>query len=82
MAINNITINISAASIQQFFADIFSRLSQLDAGGVAMVLLAIILPPIAVLLKVGVTTQFWVNILLTILGVVPGQIHALWIVLY
>lgn len=40
------------------------------------------MPPLAVLLKVGLTTQFWINLVLTILGFVPGQIHALWVVLF
>jgi uncharacterized membrane protein YqaE (UPF0057 family) len=46
-----------------------------------MIALALILPPIAVLLKVGFTAHFWINLILTILGYVPGQIHALWVVL-
>jgi uncharacterized membrane protein YqaE (UPF0057 family) len=41
------------------------------------IVLAILLPPLAVFLTVGVGMHFWVNILLTILGVVPGMIHAL-----
>ena len=42
---------------------------------------AIILPPLGVFLQVGLTTQFWINILLTLLGFVPGIVHALWIIL-
>lgn len=44
-------------------------------------LLAIILPPLGVFLQVGLTMQFWINVLLTILGYVPGIIHAVWIIL-
>ncbi|HCQ31416.1 TPA: YqaE/Pmp3 family membrane protein [Candidatus Collierbacteria bacterium] len=62
--------------------DISLRLSHLSGNDVAFIILAIILPPIAVLLKVGLTTQFWINVILTILGVIPGQIHAMWIVLF
>lgn len=79
---SNININISFSGIQDFLSDLISRISHLNAGGVALVILAVIMPPIAVLLKVGFTTQFWVNILLTVLGFIPGQIHALWIILY
>jgi uncharacterized membrane protein YqaE (UPF0057 family) len=44
------------------------------------IILAIILPPVAAFLQVGIGIHFWVNILLTILGVVPGMIHAVWLV--
>jgi len=47
---------------------------------VLKIILAIIFPPLAALLEVGLTTQFWVNILLTLLGYIPGQIHALWLI--
>lgn len=43
-------------------------------------LLAILLPPVAVYMKVGLTSQFWLNVILTLLGYAPGIIHALWIV--
>ena len=44
------------------------------------IVLAILLPPVAVFLTVGIGLHFWINILLTILGVVPGMIHALWVI--
>ncbi|GAB3018888.1 YqaE/Pmp3 family membrane protein [Bowmanella dokdonensis] len=44
-------------------------------------ILAIFLPPIGALLQVGLTTHFFINVLLTILGVIPGVIHAVWLVL-
>ena len=42
--------------------------------------LSIIIPPLGVYLQVGLTGQFWLNVLLTILGYVPGLIHAVWII--
>lgn len=48
---------------------------------VLKVILSIFLPPIAAYMQVGATTHLWVNIVLTILGGVPGIIHALWLVL-
>jgi len=48
---------------------------------VIKIILAIILPPVAAFLQVKLTAHFWINIILTILGVVPGIIHALWLVL-
>lgn len=44
------------------------------------ILLAIFLPPVAAFLQVGVGLHFWVNILLTLLGGIPGMVHALWLV--
>ncbi|MHC4365380.1 MAG: YqaE/Pmp3 family membrane protein [Planctomycetota bacterium] len=48
---------------------------------IVKIILAIILPPVAAYLQVGVSTHLWVNIILTVLGGVPGIIHALWLVL-
>ncbi|MBY0354841.1 MAG: YqaE/Pmp3 family membrane protein [Rickettsiales bacterium] len=43
-------------------------------------LAAIFLPPLGVYLQVGLTTQFWVNCILTLFGYVPGIIHAVYII--
>jgi len=52
-----------------------------DTGNAPMtvlkILLAILLPPVGVFMEVGLGLQFWLNVLLTILGYVPGIIHAL-----
>jgi uncharacterized membrane protein YqaE (UPF0057 family) len=45
------------------------------------IIFAIIFPPLGVLLEVGLTKHFWINILLTLLGFIPGIIHALYIIL-
>ncbi len=45
------------------------------------IILAILLPPVGVFTEVGLKAQFWVNILLTILGYIPGIIHALYIII-
>ncbi len=44
------------------------------------ILLAILLPPVGVFLQVGIGLQFWLNILLTILGYIPGIVHAVWVI--
>lgn len=44
------------------------------------ILLAILLPPVGVFLEVGFGLHFWLNILLTLCGFVPGIIHAIWII--
>lgn len=43
--------------------------------------IAILLPPLGVFLQVGLGTQFWINVVLTLLGYIPGIIHAVWIIL-
>ncbi len=42
--------------------------------------LAVLLPPLGVFLTVGIGLHFWLNILLTILGYIPGLVHAIWII--
>ncbi|RDV26110.1 YqaE/Pmp3 family membrane protein [Alteromonas aestuariivivens] len=44
------------------------------------ILLSILLPPLGVFLQVGIGAQFWINILLTLLGYFPGVIHAVYII--
>ena len=48
---------------------------------VIRILLAIILPPVGVFLQVGLGLHFWLNILLTLCGYIPGIIHAIWVIL-
>jgi uncharacterized membrane protein YqaE (UPF0057 family) len=48
---------------------------------VIRILVAIILPPVGVFLQVGIGLHFWLNILLTLCGYVPGIIHAIWVIL-
>ncbi len=52
-----------------------------DSGDVLKILLSILLPPIGVFLQVGIGLHFWLNIILTLLGYVPGIVHALFIIL-
>lgn len=44
------------------------------------IILAILLPPVAVAMARGVGGQLLINILLTILGWIPGAIHAVLVV--
>lgn len=39
-----------------------------------------IAPPLGVFLQVGLGGAFWLNILLTLLGYIPGIVHAVWII--
>ena len=44
------------------------------------IILAIFLPPLGVFLTTGVSVTLVINILLTLLGWLPGSIHAVWVV--
>jgi uncharacterized membrane protein YqaE (UPF0057 family) len=44
------------------------------------VIAALFLPPLGVFLQYGLHQQFWLNVVLTILGYVPGVVHAVWVV--
>ena len=44
------------------------------------ILFAVLLPPLGVFLQVGIGKHFWLNILLTLLGYLPGIIHAGYII--
>jgi len=48
---------------------------------VLLVIMAIVLPPLAVGLKAGIGSQFILNVILTLFVYLPGQLHALWVVL-
>lgn len=45
------------------------------------IITAILLPPLGIFLTVGVGPTLLINILLTLLGWLPGAIHALWVIL-
>jgi uncharacterized membrane protein YqaE (UPF0057 family) len=62
----------------------------IHAGGATMaftatdpikMIFAVLLPPVGVFLEVGLKGHFWLNILLTFLGFIPGIIHAFYVIL-
>jgi len=44
------------------------------------IIIAILLPPLGVFLQVGFGGTFWLNILLTLCGYIPGIVHAVYII--
>jgi len=44
-------------------------------------LFCLLFPPIAALLQVGISTHFWISVVATLLGGLPGVLHAFWLVL-
>jgi uncharacterized membrane protein YqaE (UPF0057 family) len=43
------------------------------------ILCSFLLPPLAVYLTVRFAGHFWLSLLLTLLGFVPGMVHAIWL---
>jgi uncharacterized membrane protein YqaE (UPF0057 family) len=50
-------------------------------GKLLLIVLAIFLPPLAVFLRRGLGVTFFLNLLLSILFLLPGTIHALYVLL-
>ena len=44
------------------------------------ILAGILVPPLGIFLTVGVGPTLIINILLTLLGWLPGSIHAIWVI--
>jgi len=44
------------------------------------IILAILLPPIAVFLKCGAGKDLLINIILSLIFFIPGVLHALWLI--
>ncbi|KAL0838265.1 hypothetical protein Bca101_090155 [Brassica carinata] len=44
------------------------------------ILLAILLPPFGVFLKFGLKVEFWICLILTLFGYLPGILYALYII--
>ena len=52
-----------------------------EKADILRIILAILLPPVGVFMQVGLGLQFWLNIVLTLLGYLPGIVHAVYIIL-
>jgi uncharacterized membrane protein YqaE (UPF0057 family) len=51
-----------------------------EENDIIKILLSVLIPPLGVALEVGITKHFWINVILTVLGYVPGIIHAVYII--
>ena len=47
---------------------------------IILIILAILLPPLAVCLMSGFGKDFWINLILTVFFWVPGVVHAIFLV--
>lgn len=52
-----------------------------SANTLLLVILAILLPPLAVFLQEGLNSRFWICLVLTIMFFVPGMLYALYVIL-
>ncbi|CAN3355870.1 plasma membrane proteolipid 3 [Diutina catenulata] len=52
----------------------------ITCSDIPKLILAIILPPLGVFFEVGCNSTFWINVVLTILGYIPGIIHAIYVI--
>lgn len=55
--------------------------SGVEGTDIFKILLACLLPPVGVFFEVGLGLHFWLNIVLTLFGFIPGIIHALYVIL-
>ena len=46
-----------------------------------LIIIAILLPPLAAFLVVGLGTHFWINLVLTFVFFIPGVLHAIWLII-
>ncbi|NND16410.1 MAG: YqaE/Pmp3 family membrane protein [Eudoraea sp.] len=46
-----------------------------------IIVIAVLLPPLAVLLEFGISKKFWISLILSFFFFVPGVIYSLYVVL-
>ncbi len=44
------------------------------------IVFSVLLPPVGVFFQVGIGLHFWLNIVLTLCGYIPGLVHAVYII--
>lgn len=56
-------------------------MSTAASSNLLQIIAAIILPPLGVAMHSGISRQFWICLILTLLGFIPGLIYALVVIL-
>jgi len=56
-------------------------MAEKELSTLVLVIIAILLPPLAVFLKAGAGTTLIINIILWLLFYIPGLLHALYVIL-
>ncbi|XP_021968862.1 salt stress-induced hydrophobic peptide ESI3 [Helianthus annuus] len=52
---------------------------KMGTATIVEIILAIILPPLGVFLRYAIGVEFWICLLLTILGYLPGILYAIYV---
>uniref|UniRef100_A0AC35U456 UPF0057-domain-containing protein n=1 Tax=Rhabditophanes sp. KR3021 TaxID=114890 RepID=A0AC35U456_9BILA len=48
-------------------------------ANICIFIIYLICPPFAILCDKGCGNDFWINFILTLLGIIPGYIHGAWV---
>jgi uncharacterized membrane protein YqaE (UPF0057 family) len=57
-------------------------MENIDNKSILSLLCSVIIPPLGVFIKFGLKSEFWINLILTILGFyIVGLIHACYVIL-
>ncbi|XP_018451957.1 UPF0057 membrane protein At1g57550 [Raphanus sativus] len=48
-------------------------------GSFVEILCAVLIPPVGVFMRSGCGLEFWLCLLLTFLGYIPGMVYAIWV---
>ncbi|TXF91298.1 YqaE/Pmp3 family membrane protein [Neolewinella aurantiaca] len=68
-------------ALKQYKQDVKNGVRDADTNTLLLVILAILLPPVAVLVHQGeLNTKFWIALILTLLFYLPGLIYALLVI--
>ena len=65
-------------AIPRFFSP--DPIAPMSFADLIRVIFSVIIPPLGVFFQEGLGKHFWLSILLTLLGYVPGLVHAIWII--
>ncbi|CAI7823171.1 unnamed protein product [Closterium sp. NIES-53] len=55
-------------------------MARLSCGDFLILLIALLLPPLGVIIKFGCSFEFWLCLLLSFLGYIPGAVYAFYII--
>jgi len=53
----------------------------ISSNNLLQVIVAIFIPPLAVAIQEGLSSRFWISLVLTLLFFIPGMIYSLYVVL-
>jgi uncharacterized membrane protein YqaE (UPF0057 family) len=66
-------------SFYNIFSETFKELRKMSTATFVDIIIAILLPPLGVFLRFGCGVEFWICLVLTLLGYIPGIIYAIYV---